>query len=114
MGQDSNNLITLGNGDCLPPYPLNWAWRVQVDEFYANNPHLLPPLVQPGHCNPPPHFQANFAANFIEVSQSKLVKNKEVTSTNSLHLAKIMEVTDEDEMVGLNDLDEEYEPRHID
>src|SRR5882724_2275032 len=55
MGQDSNNLIMLGNGDCLPQDPLNRAWKVWVDEFYANNPHLLPSPVQSGHHDPPPH-----------------------------------------------------------
>src|SRR5882724_8266855 len=103
----------LGNRDHLPPDPLNQAWRVWVDEFYANNPHLLP-LVQPGHCDPPPHVQANFAANFMEVAQSELVEHKEVMSENSLHLATITEVTDEDKLVPVVDLEEEYEPGHID
>jgi len=49
----------------------------------------------------------------VEVAQSEPVKHKEATSANSLHLATIMEVTDEDEMVGVNDLNEEYEPGHI-
>jgi len=82
----------LGNRDHLPPDPLNRAWKVWVDEFYANNPHLLPPLVQPGHHDPPPHIQTNFVANFMEVAQSEPVEHKEAMSENSLHLATIMEV----------------------
>ena len=116
MGRDSNNLIMLRN--CLPPDPLNWAWKVQVDEFYANNPHLLPSPVQSGHRNPPPHIQNNFAANFMEVARSELVEHKEATLADSLHLATITEVTNEDELVPNIDLDklsdEEYEPDHID
>ena len=82
-----------------------------MDELYANNLHLLPPPVHPGHCDPPPHVQANFTANFVEVAQSELVKQKESVSTNLFHLATIMEVTDKDELV---DPDKEYEPGHID
>ena len=85
-----------------------------MDEFYANNSQLLPPPVQLGHHDPPPHVQANFTANFVEVAQSKPVKQKELVSANSLHLATIMEVTNEDRLVAINDLDKEYEPGHID
>ena len=42
----------------------------------------------------------------MEVAQSELVEHKEMTSETSLHLATIMEVTDEDELVGFNDPDE--------
>src|SRR5882724_2307047 len=108
----------LGNGDHLPPDPLSQAWKVWVDEFYTNNPHLLPSLVKSGHHNPPPHIQTNFAANFMEVAQSEPVEHKEVMSANSLHLETIMEVTDEDKLVPVIDPDEvpdeEYEPGHID
>ena len=50
----------------------------------------------------------------MEVAQLELDEHKEVTSANSLHLVTIMEVTNEDELVAVNDLDEEYEPGHID
>jgi len=43
-------------------------------------------------------------------AQSELVEHKEAMSENSLHLATIMEVTDEDKLVAVNDPDEEYEP----
>ena len=50
----------------------------------------------------------------MEVAQSEPVKHKEAMSANSLHLATIMEVTNEDELVPVIDLDKvsdkEYEP----
>jgi len=49
----------------------------------------------------------------MEVAQSELVEHKEMTSETSLHLATIMEATDEDKLVTINDLDKEYEPGHI-
>jgi len=49
----------------------------------------------------------------MEVAQLELVEHEEATSANSLHLATITEVTDEDKLVAINDLDEEYEPGHI-
>src|SRR5882724_13538715 len=66
-----------------------------------------------------PTFKTTFfAANFMEVAQSELVEHKEATSADSLHLATITEVTDEDDLVPNIDTDElsdeEYEPDHID
>ena len=49
----------------------------------------------------------------MEVAQSELVEHKEAMPANSLHLVTIMEVTDEDELVSINDPDGEYEPGHI-
>jgi len=49
----------------------------------------------------------------VEVAQSEPVKHKEAVSVNSLHLVTIKEVTNNDRLVGINDLDEEYEPGHI-
>jgi len=54
----------------------------------------------------------------MEVARSELVRHQEATSADSLHLATITEVTNEDELVPNIDLDklsdEEYEPDHID
>src|SRR5882724_11222425 len=38
---------------------MNHLWAAQVNDFYSRNPHLLK--------DPPPHMQANFAANLLEV-----------------------------------------------
>ena len=114
MARDAHNMITLGNGDHLPPDPLNRPWQVCVDEFYAKNPHLLPAGLPTGHCDPPPHLLTNFASNFIQVSHPDLKEDEDIESASLLHLATITEVTDEDEPPGPTDPAEDLEPGHID
>src|SRR6266481_8051982 len=110
MARDRYNMITLGNGDHLPANPLNRPWQVLVDEFYANNPHLLPASIQPI----PSHTQANFATNFVQINHSDPLRAEEVESASLLHLAMITEVTDEDKPSGYDSLSEDLEPSHID
>src|SRR5882724_2163831 len=59
VSRNTQNLLVLGNGDPIPNNPMNCSWAAWVDDFYSRNPHLLK--------DPPPHMQANFAANLLEV-----------------------------------------------
>ena len=94
MARDSYNMITLGNRERLLPDPLNQPWKDQVDEFYKNNPHLLPSVQQPGTA------QANFAANLVQVGPVSLEKVTRLLSMNPFHTATITEVTDEDDLLA--------------
>ena len=113
MARDAHNMIMLGNGDHLPPNPLNQPWQVRVDKFYAKNPHLLPAALPVGHHDPPPHLLTNFALNSIQVSHPDSKEDEDIESTSLLHFATITEVTDEDEPPSPTDLVEDLEPRHI-
>ena len=113
MARDAHNMIMLGNGDHLPPNPLNQPWQVHVDKFYAKNPHLLPAALPVGHHDPPPHLLTNFALNSIHVSHPDSKEDEDIESTSLLHFATITEVTDEDEPPSPTDLVEDLEPRHI-
>ena len=84
-----------------------------MDEFYAKNPHLLPAGLPTGHRDPPPHLPTNFASNFVQVSHPDSKEDKDIESASLLHLATIMEVTDEDEPPGPTDPAEDLEPGHI-
>src|SRR6266481_10228058 len=106
MARDNYNMITLGNGNCLPPNPLNRPWQVLVDEFYANNPQLLLASIQPI----PSHAQANFTANFVQINHSDPLRAEEVESVSLLHLVMITEVTNEDEPSGYDSLSETLNP----
>ena len=99
----------LGNGDCIPLNPLNPPWEILVDEFYVNNPHLLPALIQPV----PSHVQANFATNFVQINHSTPLRTEEVDSASLLHLAMITEVADEDNLANPNNGSKDLEPDHI-
>src|SRR5882724_8203800 len=69
VSRNTQNLLVLGNSDPIPNDPMNRSWAAQVDDFYSRNPHLLK--------DPPPHMQANFAANLLEVHRkSPLRKEK--------------------------------------
>jgi hypothetical protein len=62
------NQIILANGEGIPYDPMNSPWTRRVDEYYAQNPSLLPKKTPTGQKDTPPHLANNFAANLLEVS----------------------------------------------
>jgi len=61
VSRNVQNLLILGNGNPIPNDLMNHSWPAQVNDFYSRNPHLLK--------DPPPHMQANFAANLLEYTR---------------------------------------------
>ena len=110
LARGPNNMITLGTGEHLPPDPRNHPWMVLVDEYYTRNPHLLPGPLQPGQHDPPPHAQANFATNLVQVGHPKVTREENRLTKSSLYAVTITEVTDEDDLVGLRNLTDNLEP----
>src|SRR5882724_6784978 len=66
--RNMQNLLVLGNGDPIANDLMNCSWGAQVNDFYARNPHLLK--------DPPPHIQANFVANFLEVHRKSPLRQE--------------------------------------
>src|SRR6266481_9194913 len=114
LARGLNNMITLGTGEHLPPNPHNCPWMVLADEYYSRNPQLLPTLLQPGQHDPPPHAQANFTANLVQVSHPECTREEDRPSAILLHVATVTEVTDEDDLVGLGSLTDDLEPDDMD
>ena len=67
---------------------MNCSWATQVDNIYTRNPHLLR--------DPPPHIQANVAANLLKVHRKS--PQREENSSPFTHLDSFNE---EDEELGL-------------
>ena len=109
LARGPNNMITLGTGEHLPPNPHNCPWMVLADEYYARNPHLLPDPPQLGQHDPPPHAQANFATNLVQVGHPKVAREEIRLTRSSLYAATITEVTNEDDLVGLGNLTDDLE-----
>ena len=103
MARDSYNMITLGNGEHIPPDPLNQPWKDRANKYYKNNPHLLPSAQQPSAA------QANFAANLVQVGPASPAQIMRLPSMNPVHAATITEITDKDDLPGLDDSSENLE-----
>ena len=81
----------------------NRPWKDRADEYYKNNLHLLPSAQQPGVA------QANFTTNLVQVGPASPAKIMRLLATNPFHAAMITEVTDEDDLPGLDDSSEDLE-----
>jgi len=90
VSRNTQNLLVLGNGDPIPNNPMNRSWAAQVDDFYSRNPHLLK--------DPPPHMQANFAANLLEVHRKSPLREEK--SSLFAHLDSINEEDEELSSLG--------------
>src|SRR5882724_10688301 len=87
VSRNTQNLLVLGNGDPIPNDQMNHLWAARVDNFYSRNQHLLK--------DPPPHMQANFVANLLEVHRKSPLREEK--STLFTHLDSINE---DDEELG--------------
>src|SRR5882724_4971736 len=88
VSRNAQNLLVLGNGDDIPNNPMNRSWAARVEDFYSRNPHLLK--------DPPPHMQANFAANLLEVHRKSPLREEK-----SSLFARLDSINEEDEELGL-------------
>ena len=68
-----------------------------------NNLHLLPSMQQPGAA------QANFAANLLQIGPTSPPKIMEPPSVSSFHAMMITEVTNEDDLPGLDNTSKDLE-----
>jgi len=82
VSRNAQNFLVLGNSDLIPNDLMNWATRVNV--IYTRNPHLLK--------DPPPHIQAKFSANFLEVHRKSPLREE-----NSSLFALLDSINEEDE-----------------
>src|SRR5882724_13355105 len=87
VSRNAQNLLILSNGDPIPNDLMNHLWAAQVDNFYSRNPHLLK--------DPPPHMQANFAANLLEVHRKSPLREEK-----SSLFALLDSINEEDEELG--------------
>src|SRR5882724_11161532 len=87
VSRNMQNLLVLGNGDPIPNDLMNRLWAARVDDFYSRNPHLLK--------DPPPHMQANFAANLLEVHWKSPLREEK-----SSLFARLDSINEEDEELG--------------
>src|SRR5882724_5200520 len=90
VSRNVQNLLLLGNGDPIPNDPMNCSWAAQVDDFYSRNPHLIKV--------PPPHMQAKFAANLLEVHRKSPLREEK--SSLFAHLDSINEEKEELGLLG--------------
>ena len=74
-----------------------------MDEYYKNNPHLLPSMQQPGMA------QANFTTNLMQIGPTSPPKIIEPLSASSFHTMMITKVTDEDDLPSPDDSSEDLE-----
>src|SRR5882724_820773 len=88
VSRNVQNLLVLGNGDPIPNDLMNCSWAARVDDFYSRNPPLLK--------DPPPHMQANFAANLLEVHRKSPLREEK-----SSLFACLDSINEEDEELGL-------------
>ena len=68
VSRNAQNLLILSNSDPILNDPMNHLWAAQVDDFYMRNPHLLN--------DPPPHIQANFVANLLQVHRENPLREE--------------------------------------
>src|SRR5882724_7698288 len=87
FSRNVQNLLVLSNGDPIPNDPMNCSWAAWVDNFYSRNPHLLK--------DPPPHMQANFAANLLKVHRKSPLREEK-----SSLFAGLDSINEEDEELG--------------
>src|SRR5882724_4152675 len=87
VSRNTQNLLILSNGDPIPNDLMNCSWAAWVDDFYSRNPHLLK--------DPPPHMQANFAVNLLEVHRKSFLREEK-----SSLFACLDSINEEDEELG--------------
>src|SRR5882724_1591114 len=90
VSRNMQNLLVLSNSDPIPNDPMNCLWAARVNDFYLRNPHLLKDL--------PPHIQANFVANLLEVHKKSPLREKK--SSLFTHLDSINEEDEELSSLG--------------
>ena len=88
VSRNAQNLLVIGNSDRIPNDLMNHSWAAWVNDFCIRNPHLLK--------DPPPHIQANFAANLLEVHRKIPLREE-----NSSLFACLDSINEDDEELGL-------------